>query len=658
MVSSQVESTEYSTPAQEVDTSPSHALDKAEAKAQTHSLADADADLEGNDKTSKGRPWEVGFRPRFPVLSFGCLLAILASMAGLITVLEISNGKNVETWDSKTVIIAKHQRRWKVGVSTWIAVFNFIMGQAIAVMFAEAVAISWWVDALKGQTLDLLHFRWEVGSSFFKIILRRRFWGWICVASVALTAFAGLETLLQTASFPKLVLSQRQADMTAMMANALPAGFSAIYAQVGHGIYAPVSYTSPFIEILQNYSVQSPVHFDLNGCPSVANGWCTVTLPGIGFQYTCTGSRGAVVWETEDPSPNGTSLFNVNFEKETWQITLNAAWKDVPGASSAALAQRACTLVPAIVEYPVNVTSQRTVTLEPPTSSVVWTSNSTDTGNTSLPVDKVLRVLPIPYFDSAVNGPQGFTGASSFSTLGGIGLAFSRLFDSSITAGWDSTSGSSSVRLDGSFGSVYARFNYGTASNYMMQNTIRSPMDELLKDIRDIMFRSTISIVQNNITSYHLTGIVGQASQDAQPPAENVTKSASYFVYETVYQTSHVTLGLAIGLMLLAILAIMPLYWGFWNLGRKVTISPIEIAKALHYSTRPNPKTEALEDYSVLEPRDRDDRPSHVGSNFPDDELVKLLGNTKVRYGEVAPNVLGIGLEDYTNAARKELSYK
>ena len=103
--------------------------------------------------------------------------------------------------------------------------------------------------------------------------------------------------------------------------------------------------------------------------------------------------------------------------------------------------------------------------------------------------------------------------------------------------------------------------------------------------------------------------------------------------------------------MLFVILAILPLYWGFWRLGRTVSMSPLEVAKALHYSTITDSQTGSKEAYSVL------DAKSQLGSNFSDDELVKLLGNTKVKYGEVAPHVPGMGLSEHTNMARNDWYY-
>jgi hypothetical protein len=110
--------------------------------------------------------------------------------------------------------------------------------------------------------------------------------------------------------------------------------------------------------------------------------------------------------------------------------------------------------------------------------------------------------------------------------------------------------------------------------------------------------------------------------------------------------------------MAVAVLAIMPLFWGFWRLGRKVSMSPLEVAKALHYSTITDPQTGAAEAHSVLDVKGHPDRPPQFGSNFSADELVELLGKTKVKYGEVAPNILGMGLSEYTETARKGWQYR
>ena len=190
--------------------------------------------LSHDHERPKDRPWRSGTAARLPLISLTCLLLIIALSFSTITVLLVSDGKDVDSWCATTVKVAGHDRKWRVSVNAWIAFFNFVSLKAAAVIFAEAVNISWWVDALQGQTMRNLHFRWEVGASLFAIVQRRRFWGWICVASFAFTVLTGLEALLQTASTSKTVVSTNHVNMTAVLASALPAGFSGVTAATGH----------------------------------------------------------------------------------------------------------------------------------------------------------------------------------------------------------------------------------------------------------------------------------------------------------------------------------------------------------------------------------------------------------------------------------------
>ena len=572
----------------------------------------------------------------------------------------MSDGKDVDSWGAKTVKIAGHYWKWRVSVSAWIALFNFITGKALAVIFAEAVAVSWWVDALRGQTLKRLHFQWEVGQSIFNIILRRKLWGWICVASIAFTTFAGLEALLQTASSSTTILSTYPANMTAVLADALPAGFSGVVAALGHDTFGTVYLTPIFVQIVQNYTVQSPIYLDLDGCASTSNVSCATTLTGVGFQYTCKASRSGLQTPLSNNNglilqPNNT-VFQVDFQNGDWSITLNTLWQDTKGYTGLVVADRNCTLVPALVEYPVNVT-QRTVTLRSPTSTVNWTADSTGVDEDSLRVDKVLKILPMPDYDKAVEG-EAILSPGSHNTLGGISLAFSRLFDSSISLESDITNFGADVFVQGSFAAPYAQFAQGTTNKNFLNNTYSSPMDELLANIRDIMFRSSVAIVEHKVADYVWTdGTFQQDAQGSNVPSQTITHLGEYRIYHTAYKTNTFILGIGVGLMVVAVLAIMPLFWGFWRLGRKVSMSPLEVAKALHYSTITDPQTGAAEVYSVLDVRRHPDRLPQFGSNFPADELVKLLGKTKVKYGEVAPNILGIGLSEYTETARKGWRY-
>ena len=638
-----------------------------------------DQNEDTGNKRLEGKSWQAGFAARFPFLGLFCLVSIIGSIVGIVTILLISDGENVDTWDSKSIRIAGHDQHWRFGVSAWIALFNFIMGKALAVMFAEAVAISWWVDAMREQTLKHLHFQWEVGQSMLAIFSRRKLWGWVCTASIAFTAFSGLEALVQTASSSTTTLSNYPSNMTTTLANALPIGFSGVFGTIAFPTFGVVSYTSSFTQVLQGYTRQSPKYLELDGCPSNSRAWCSTTLHGVGFQYTCTATRSGLQQPRIEnynnisyPSESNQTVFQVQFNRVNWSITLTALWTDKPGYTGLVVANRNCTLTPALVEYPVNV-SQQIATLETPTSTMNWTADSNHIEKNSLRVDKVLQVLPYPQYDQSqdqrlvpgisigVDLPivsVSSIGPGTHSTLGGISLALSSLFDSSISISIQSdiiTRGPD-VNMSGSFTAPYMRLPITNNMDDTLDNTIPSPMEELLSNIRDIMFRSSLAIAQNKVRDYHLnqntSGFLFQkdASDNLTPtvPTQTVIYSGSYSIYETVYRTNKTILGVAVGLIVFALLTIMPLYGGFWLLGRKVSMSPLEIAKAMHYSTIPNAQTEGLEVRSILEVQSQSDRLAQSGSNFSDDELVDLLGNAKVKFGEVAPNVLGMGFSEYT----------
>lgn len=577
-------------------------------------------------------------------------------------ILLTSDGKDVDSWGAGTYRYRGQRRRIQVGVSTWVALFNFVASKALAVAFAEAVAVSWWVDALQGQTLGQLHFRWEVSHSLLYLFSRKRLWSWVCVASIAFTAFTGLETLLQISSSTTTVLSTFPANMSAVVADALPAGFSGVIAAIGHDSFGTSYLTSPYVEIIQNYTAQSPIHLELSGCASTSNVSCTTTLHGIGFQYTCTTGRSDLLIPIDTSNGSNHQSTNTVFRVAVgatqitpWAVKLDTLWQDrtAQAGLSNAVANCNCILVPVQVEYPVNVT-QGVVTLQP-ANSVVNTTGDINGGDvSSFKVDKVLKVLTMTDYDERVNG-SSFPGPGTHSTVGGIILAFDSLFTSAIGLTSDITNAGADLSVTGPFAAPYAQFSAGTSNADYLNNTFSSPVNQLLNNIRDIMFRSSIAIAQQDIRDYTWNTTSEDDTQNGPVPAQKVSLPGQYRIYHTVYQTNTRMLGIGLGLMLVAVLAILPLFWGFWRLGRDVSMSPFEVAKALHTAT--DQQNGTTQGHSVLDLKVETDQ-THVGSNLPVSKLVAALGETKVRYGEVAPNVLGLGLDERTERARRGWRYR
>ncbi|KIV78389.1 hypothetical protein PV11_10111 [Exophiala sideris] len=633
--------------------------DETELEEQSPSKSDGKRQSKAYDQAEAGTPWLGGAGRRFPLASFICLAVILAATIVVIVVLLEAENKDIDSWCPPKIIVSGAScHRYGIRVSTVIAISSFISVKALAIMFMEGVAISWWVDALGGQRIKNLHYRWKISQSFLSGIFRAS-WSWIVVASFVATTFAALEALLQMASSSATAFSISTVDMTATLADALPAGFSGVIAAIGHDEFGTVYFTPPFIDILQNHSSQTPTLLDMQGCDTTANVSCATTLTGVGFHYKCNASRSALQAPISD-SDNGTvsqpenTVFEVTFIEDlqsNWALYMNVAWQDTPGSEGDVIANRNCTLVPALVEYPVNVT-QRIVTLQPPNSTVDWAVGHNNVNDSSTyAVDRVLNDLPVPSYDAAVQDGVDLT-PGTHSTLGGIALAFSTLFDSSISVESDVTNSGSDVSITGSFAAAFAHFESGTGSiNDTLNNTYASPVDSLLSNIRDIMFRSSVAIAANNITSFARTNDTDDGSgpdhATTSVPAKAITTSGTYQLYHTVYKTNNTMLGISVTLVLAAVLAILPLFWGFWHLGRKVSLSPIEIAMAFKSAhadgqSKGQDHAEFLPDY---------------GSNFNAKELVDLLGETEIRYGEIAPNMLGMGMRHYTMAPKEDELY-
>ncbi|KAJ9643991.1 hypothetical protein H2199_003857 [Coniosporium tulheliwenetii] len=90
----------------------------------------------------------------------------------------------------------------------------------------------------------------------------------------------------------------------------------------------------------------------------------------------------------------------------------------------------------------------------------------------------------------------------------------------------------------------------------------------------------------------------------------NQTVQAKQITMVPVYSSRYSYLAAALAVMLLTTTSIIPTFYGWWHLGRPMTLSPIEIANAF--------------DAKLLK---------DAGSNATAEEIVKLLGSRKVQYG-------------------------
>jgi len=546
----------------------------------------------------------------------------------------------------------------------------FVAGKLMAFAFAEAATIAWWTGAMKGRTLKELHHDWDAGRSVVAVAKNPLLFNWICLGSIAFTAFAGLGTVLQKATSTYSKVDTYPQSMSASLAVDHPLGWSGAYSGLRSSVY--LSYATPVMaDVVQNFQQRNPIHLDLSGCENNSNVTCAATLEGLGFEYDCEASQKYQemfdgIGSTFNDIFNVTVGFNMS---SAWHLDISVLFKDKT-ACNGDVSIRKCVLRPAVVQYPV-VVKQGIATLAKPTTQLSW-SQGGDLVENQVAIDSVVKKLPwrpLPGGSEWENQLNPIAVASHTpSTLGGLWLTFNSMFTSSVELnfigiGWQSAF----------TGSIFPMGyqNWNSTAGEECSSTFSDPIPAMINNIREIMFRSSVALGRNQIaddpdyvsshefslslnassyatndgspsSAYAALNATGAAYRAANPPVTTVSDdNAKYDFVHVVYRTNFLFLWLGVGLMLAAVASTLPLFWGYWKLGRKVTLSPLEMAKALHTSHKSAKEKLAFD-----------------GSNAEAEELIRAVGDMKVKYGEVAPQRLGLGFVDQVHAPVKGQTYR
>jgi len=278
---------------------------------------------------------------------------------------------------------------------------------------------------------------------------------------------------------------------------------------------------------------------DFAGCTES----CSATLQAAGFDYQCEtvpnqnysieqSQTANVMWSNISyiPSQDGGAMnFTTNFVdglSSTTNFSIN--YSSGGAFCTNSYTSVACALRLAQVKYPVTVNKG---------------------------VAKLARWLPGSNETIALQAAfnESYDVDNTPSTLGGLATTVGNLF----TASADLTLDSAGADVDGMLASLYlkTRNTNETSCNIAWSD----PTVDVINAIRELMFRTATAA--SNASSIQTT-IAQQTSLRA------------------VYVSHYSWLGGAIIVMMLTIIAVAPLFLGWWHLGRSVSLSPIETAKA------------------------------------------------------------------------------
>lgn len=153
--------------------------------------------------------------------------------------------------------------------------------------------------------------------------------------------------------------------------------------------------------------------------------------------------------------------------------------------------------------------------------------------------------------------------------------------------------------------------------------TWKDPTDDMISKLNELIFRLAVATSSQGISSPISGKTADPAGRDEQVLSPNLAGSnrttqqqvSMSMVYEhTVYSVQYRWLFAALVLILLVCLSIFWTYWGWWELGRPVSLDPLETAKAF--------------DAALLHRADM---------NGTAREICDTVGTMRVRYGFMAP---------------------
>ncbi|KAK4503410.1 hypothetical protein PRZ48_004325 [Zasmidium cellare] len=408
-----------------------------------------------------------------------------------------------------------------VYVSITYTIFNLLLQDALS----SGVVVAWWTTALRdGTTILDLHETWDFGHSALAAVRGGwKRWNFVALAAVVV-AFAPVNgPLLQRASEVRVGRMEGRVNVTVNAAR---------------GVEWATGYMSGRLRVVPLLSEGFAGGFQLSAAGLAVN-CSSYTVP-----YNVVPDEGcnSITGSTQQciDAQAGFIMFRSNiswFYDKPGQLNLDVQYKDQAACTGEMTIQN-CTLRAATVRYPVIIDGDTSTIYLDPKSTIF---------------DDVVDFLG-DYTDPGIQGPT---------QLGGYAHALSDIFYGVSHIRWAGAVGYE-VLSTGPSGTRFANLTEAQRQDNGLTQGLcniffNDPVPDLLQQARELMFR---------------TALMGSNETHRQTIELNQVRTAG------VYQSNYAYLGAAAAVSLIAILIVLGTFNQFWLLGRKVSMSPIETAKA------------------------------------------------------------------------------
>ena len=505
------------------------------------------------------RTWRTTFFRSGPLAGLCCMLLAALSILVSFGILMGSRGAAVLSWN--------------VQPSAYLAICSAVANQALRFASFQGVIIAWWCRASRGTTLRQLHRDWRAGMTILGALSNARNMGFIGLACILSTLVAIDGPLLQKATNVVSAPIGETMSLNVSLAPEVPTGFTGGWYKMPNGSnqmpWSPIwndtiptlngnGGTSNNIIPLQHpmdplsaaWLTEAPMKGFVQGCkskckaklraPALAVTACTTKLMPVNYTQTYAFPP----YNLAAPLDRNAFILDTAILLDTHEsinlISAHATVNDCAGTLSFTI----CTLDAAVGEYDVLIDNDIVTLASPGVPNIIALANNTQIGAW----DEVHRWHP--------------------STLAGI--AALGIYTAQGANIWYDDPKETPHMSQYTIGAITEKFRLYDDQKC---SSFIDAKDYALRQLNSIMFEAGVVAAQTENASY---------IQSLMDPGLQVNSVVTGYV-EGEHNVFHTDLHWFLAAALvegICIALILPTYWGWWLLGRPVSFSPLEVAKA------------------------------------------------------------------------------
>ncbi|KAF1848809.1 uncharacterized protein K460DRAFT_304299 [Cucurbitaria berberidis CBS 394.84] len=487
-----------------------------------------------------------------PILAFCLVVLSLSCIVGCIAIVYTARGRPVASWIPYAP---------SVQPAVLLSLLSNISGTIQKYVCAEGITIVWWRTLRKGTTLADLHYIWSKGKGTgiidtLRALFHHKAWTYWAIFVFLVTSAVSVADgpLLQRSITPVLKNFTYEYEETLMGLNKI----------ITDGWVGRVDNTAPakllgdgkLDRLLQDWHMNRSTTTYV-GC---SDGNCSGSIAAAGIYVEHVSSEVNWVDLTAPENANAT-LFSISFNRSL----------DATGSPVLLMTHSYMSYADNKCNSSINV-EKRTFRTAVVKYDVVSQHNNLRLNRTHWPqmLSNVSSPGDLPAQDNTPAGPLAALEYFGYYYLMSFGYSTGRSED----GGYDVEPAL------GTLVNVYWDAEFDKWENDSCPRRWKNATEDLIWNLHEVMFW---------IAWYSTTG-----NKSSEYPIWKQT------VAQLAYNAELITLWLASGMMLLCLFAILSLFWGFWELDREVSLSPIETGRALAETILSRPEGTAEMDAKEL----------------------------------------------------------